>query len=156
MEINKSSAESQNFENSLDMCVCTHIRRAARAITRLYDDALNDTGIRYTQMILLTVLHDHKELTVTRLADEMLMDASTVARNMRPLDKNGLIVIRKGKDRRQRLISLSEKGNDVVLKGLKYRQQAQKKISSAFTEQQLMSHIASITALVDAALENTA
>ena len=156
MEINKSSAEGQSFENSLDMCVCTHIRKAARAITRLYDDAMNDTGIRYTQMILLMVLHEHKELTVTLLAEEMLMDASTVARNMRPLDKNGLIVIRKGKDRRQRLISLSEKGTEAVVKGRKYRQKAQNKISSAFTEQQLLGHIASITALVDAALENTA
>lgn len=159
MEINKSSAESQSFENSLDMCVCTHIRKAARAITRLYDDALNGTGIRYTQMILLIVLHEHKELTVTHLAEEMLMDASTVARNMRPLDKNNLIVIRKGKDRRQRLISLSEKGNDVVAKGHKYWQEAQNKISLSFTEQQLIGHIASITALANAALsavENTA
>ncbi len=151
MENKKLSAEGQNFESSLDMCVCTHIRRAARAITRLYDDALNDTGIRYTQMIILIVLHRCGEITVSRLADELLMDASTVARNMRPLERQGLLVIKKGQDRRQRLISLSDEGVETVLKGLKYWQVAQNKFLSTFSKQQLQSHLAAISELVDVA-----
>ncbi|PHZ84989.1 MarR family transcriptional regulator [Paremcibacter congregatus] len=147
MEIVKPRAESQSLNESLEMCVCTQVRRAARAITRLYDDALNETGIRYTQMIILMVLHKHEGITVSGLADELLMDASTVARNLRPLEKQELITIMKGKDRRQRLLALSQKGIEAVEEGVKYWRVAQSKISSNFSEQQFRSHIEAVAAL---------
>lgn len=153
MENEKLSAEGQNFDSSLDMCVCTNIRRAARAITRLYDDALAETGVRYTQMIFLMVLHRCEEVTVSALAEELLMDASTVARNIRPLERDGLVIIKKGQDRRQRLVSLSKTGHKTVTEGMKFWQKAQGKFSSAFSDQELKSHLAVVSGLIDVALE---
>ncbi|WP_417317045.1 MarR family winged helix-turn-helix transcriptional regulator [Emcibacter sp.] len=142
---NQGSEISKNeLKKYIDTCVCLNIRKASRAVTRLYDEALHETGIRYTQLIILMVLDHLENITVSGLAEELVMDTSTVARNLRPLEKQKLITVIPGKDRRQRIVSLTDKGRDVVADGLNYWRVAQQKITENFTAEDFLNHLSSI------------
>jgi len=135
----------------LDECFCLNVRRAARAVTRLYDDALNTMGLRSTQLNILMVLQHLEQVTVSVLADELVMDASTVARNLKPLEKQKLIVMKVGRDRRKRLISLTAKGLKTVEEGMKYWKEAQEKISSSVSKEDADIHLSSMSNLMKVA-----
>ncbi|MFC7048552.1 MarR family winged helix-turn-helix transcriptional regulator [Emcibacter nanhaiensis] len=143
-EISKSE-----LKKYIDTCVCLNIRKASRAVTRLYDEALQGTGVRYTQLIILMVLDHLDNITVSGLAEELVMDTSTVARNLRPLEKQKLISVIPGKDRRQRIVSLTDKGHDVVKDGLQHWRVAQQKITENFTPDDFLSHLSSINNISD-------
>jgi len=91
-------------------CACGSLRRAARVVTRLYDDALKPTGLRATQFGLLSNLMALGSSTLTQLADAMVVDHTTLTRNLDVLEARGLVVTEEGEDRRERQLRLSEKG----------------------------------------------
>jgi DNA-binding MarR family transcriptional regulator len=91
-------------------CACGSLRRAARVVTRLYDDALKPTGLRATQFGLLSNLMALGSSTLTQLADAMAVDHTTLTRNLDVLEARGLVVTEEGEDRRERQLRLSEKG----------------------------------------------
>ena len=53
-------------------------------------------------------------VTVTRLAKMVVMDRTTLTRNLKPLEKKGLIKVTPGKDRRMKVVTLTEKGNETL------------------------------------------
>lgn len=91
-------------------CACFNIRKAARAVTSVYDKALRPLGIRSTQLTLLMALASAGTATITRLADRLVMDRTTLARDLKPLEAQGLVVIAAGQDRRVRVVELTEAG----------------------------------------------
>ncbi len=72
------------------MCACFHLRQASRVVTQLYDETLRPTGILGTQLPLLVALRLHGELTVHGLAKALVMDRTTLTRNLKPLQREGL------------------------------------------------------------------
>jgi DNA-binding MarR family transcriptional regulator len=102
---------AQPDTRSLDHpCVCGRLRRAARALTQLYDDAMVETGLRVTQFSLLRTLHSRGSLRITELASIMLLDRTALSRNLDPLVMEGLLVVAAGKDARTREVSLTRLG----------------------------------------------
>jgi DNA-binding MarR family transcriptional regulator len=91
-------------------CVCFHLRRSARAITQLYDHILAPSGLRATQYTLLTVMRSTGGLPFSGLAEVLGMDRTTLTRNLRPLERDGLVRIETGADRRVRLVKLTRLG----------------------------------------------
>ena len=91
-------------------CTCFGLRKAARAVTQLYDAALEPSGLRATQFSLLASLRIEGPLTISRLAEAMVMDRTTLTRNLRPLDKQGLVAVAPGRDRRTRRVRLTARG----------------------------------------------
>jgi DNA-binding MarR family transcriptional regulator len=91
-------------------CVCGSLRRAARVVTKLYDDALKPTGLRATQFGLLSNLMAMGSSTLTQLAESMVVDHTTLTRNLDILEARGLVVTEEGEDRRERQLRLSEQG----------------------------------------------
>ena len=91
-------------------CVCFTTRKAARYITQLYDDILKPTGIRSTQLALLTTIRILGPVSIKKMARSVAMDRSTLARNLKPLERQGLIRIGPGKDLRERIVSLTKLG----------------------------------------------
>jgi DNA-binding MarR family transcriptional regulator len=106
-------------------CVCGNIRRAARAVTQVYDEALRPTGLRITQFGILGAIKAMGPVTVTRLAEATVIDRTTLTRNLRLLQKRGLIRVEKGSDRREREVTLTERGSDALVKSLPFWQKAQ-------------------------------
>jgi DNA-binding MarR family transcriptional regulator len=104
-----SEREADSGLPALD-CACANIRRAARAVTQLYDQELRGTGLGVTQFTLLQALSRTGELSQGRLGDGLSMDSTTLTRTLANLRREGWIAVRTGADRRERLVSLTVSG----------------------------------------------
>jgi len=92
-------------------CNCSALREAARRLTQFYDQSLARAGLRTTQYAVLARLARLGQMTIARLAEEMVMDRTTLGRNILPLERDGLISIVAGKhDRRRRELALTKAG----------------------------------------------
>ncbi|HSE66282.1 MAG TPA: MarR family transcriptional regulator [Gemmatimonadales bacterium] len=93
-------------------CVCFHLRRAARAVTQTYERALAPSGLLPGQYSLLTVLHRFGPQPLSALAELMGMDRTTLTRNLRPLERDGLVRVKSGdkQDQRIRRVGLTAAG----------------------------------------------
>lgn len=91
-------------------CACAHLRRAARAVTQLYDRELRGTGLGVNQFTLLQALARVGEVSQGRLGHALSIDSTTLTRTLANLRRAGWISLRPGSDRRLRLISLTRSG----------------------------------------------
>src|SRR6516164_11627132 len=95
----------------IESCVCHRTRMAARAVTRLYDDALRSVGLRATQLAVLVAAGADDVVSITALAKLMGMDRSTLTRNLVPLEREGLIRLGNEGWRRSRTVEITKKGS---------------------------------------------
>ncbi len=107
----RASASSQAQAQA---CACYNTRKVARAITRLYDDMLRPSGLRATQLTLLMVIDAMGEPSITALAEQLVMDRTTLARDLRPLEAAGWVAVAPGDDRRTRIVRLTPAGGGVL------------------------------------------
>lgn len=92
-------------------CNCFAVRSAARHVTQLYDQLLAPTGLRTTQFSILAKLDRLGPMTINALAEAMVTDRTTLARNIRPLQRDGLISIEAStSDRRAKELHLTKTG----------------------------------------------
>lgn len=101
------------LDRILSPCHCAVLRKASRHVSQAYDLALAPAGLKTTQFSLLAAIHHGGGgcLTISELAGVMVMDRSTLGHNLRPLERNGLVVIETGRDdARRRRIRVTSKG----------------------------------------------
>ncbi|MBX4264360.1 MarR family winged helix-turn-helix transcriptional regulator [Clostridium estertheticum] len=92
-------------------CTCGNLRKTTRTITQFYDKMLQPTGLRSTQCLLLLDIYYNQNVSVTNLSNILLMDQSTVTRNVELLRKSGYIDIKKEEqDSRKKCITITDKG----------------------------------------------
>ena len=91
-------------------CLCINLRRAARGVSRHYDGALDGFGINVAQYSLLCNLQRLNEPSISALAEAMGLDRSTLGRNLRVLEGEGLVMLVEGEDMRNRIVRLTESG----------------------------------------------
>lgn len=91
-------------------CVAFNLRRTARKVTKAFDDALRPSGLKITQFSLLTAAFIQENQNVGRLAELMGMDRTTLSRNLKLLEKRGLVKLEPGQDRREVRVSLTIAG----------------------------------------------
>ena len=117
-------------------CTCLAVRQAARHITQLYDQHLAAVGLRTTQYSILAKLKRHGPMTINVLAEAMVMDRTTLGRNILPLERDGLISVAPGvKDRRSKERRLSEAGAERLKAGHECWRKAQKEFAAAFGDE---------------------
>lgn len=131
-------------------CACFNLRKAARTVTQLYDAALKPAGVLATQLPLLAATATLERATVTELAEAMVMDRTTLTRNLRPLERDGLVRTTPGKDRRVREVSLTRKGQKVVLEAYPLWRQAQATVARRLGAKRVKYLVAELTAAVEA------
>jgi DNA-binding MarR family transcriptional regulator len=112
-------------------CLCAALRKASRAMTRIYDAELRGAGLRSTQHSLLRLLSRSGEVRKGDLGEMAALDESTLTRSLRPLQKSGWITIRAGTDRREKLIAITEAGKGKVEQARPAWSKAQKRMRSA-------------------------
>jgi DNA-binding MarR family transcriptional regulator len=95
-------------------CVCATARAASRELTRRYDAALRPSGLRTTQLSLLSRLADDGPLPVSRLAARLGLDRTSLTRELAVLTGRGLVELGRGADRRSRVASLTPAGADAL------------------------------------------
>lgn len=142
-KLNKSSL------SDCTLCTCFNFRKAARVVTQLFDESFREVGIRGTQFSLLVHAMIHGPITVTRLSEMLVMDRTTLARNLNPLQKKGLIEVYSGKDRRTRFVNITPEGNEILTRALPLWRQAQKKVLNVLGNTNWKSMISGINDLVE-------
>ena len=116
-----------------DDCNCLAVRQAARHITQFYDQFLALSGLRTTQFSILAKLRRLGPMTINALAAEMVMDRTTLGRNVLPLERDGLIAVEQGiRDRRSKELRVTEAGEDRFRAGMKGWVKAQRQFEAAF------------------------
>ncbi len=115
MTTHRSAAQAMTAD-----CLCFRARRVSRALTRMYDEALRPLGIQATQLTLLNaVAMCGDRATMGRLADVLAMDQTTLSRNLKPLEKAGLVRVgRHPADGRVRVARLTRDGERRVEEAL--------------------------------------
>lgn len=119
---------------STDTCTCGELRKAARAITILYDDAIKSSGLLSTQFGLLQVIYNIDSMRISDLADKLRMDRTTLTRNLSVLEREGLIKISQGKDLRTRIVAATQKGRSSVAKATPLWNEVQRKVRQKMGE----------------------
>ncbi|MHA1566233.1 MAG: MarR family winged helix-turn-helix transcriptional regulator [Alphaproteobacteria bacterium] len=109
-------------------CVCFTLRKGARAVAKLYDDALKPSGLRNTQFSLLGALDIMGEATVGHLASEMAMDRTTLTRNLRVLVRDGYVEDGVAEDGRKRVVRLTKSGRVKLAEALPLWQDVQQRV----------------------------
>jgi DNA-binding MarR family transcriptional regulator len=98
-----------------DHCLCLHLQRAARAIGRLFDEALRPVGLTNGQFSILMSLNRPDGPRVGAVAELLAMDRTTLTANLKPLERRGLIEITPDpNDKRSRCLSLTDEGRSLL------------------------------------------
>jgi DNA-binding MarR family transcriptional regulator len=101
-----------------DSCMGMRVRRAARAVGNFYDLHLKSVGLKGTQFTLLNAIFLNPSITITQLADLLLLNRTTLNRNLKPLERQGLIRTSPGEDHRTRILQLTREGRSILQQAL--------------------------------------
>jgi len=132
-------------------CTCANLRRASRAVTQLYDDALRDTGLRVTQFTLLQALSLAGDLTQRQLGEFLAIDSTTLTRTLGPLEDRGWIRSRAGADRRERHWEITAAGRVRLAKAKPAWEKAQRRMRTGVGDERLSALLDGLALAVAAA-----
>jgi DNA-binding MarR family transcriptional regulator len=118
-------------------CVCLAVRTAARRITQGYDAALAGTGLRVTQFSLLVMAHHLGAPSMKRLAHMLNSDPTTITRNVQGLVRRRLLTLSPGSDLRERKVTLTKKGEAILLRALPNWRVAQSDVVASLSRTEL-------------------
>jgi DNA-binding MarR family transcriptional regulator len=135
-------------------CACLNIRKAARAVTQLYDDVLRPSGLRNTQLALLMLLRGHGSMSITRLADAAMTDRTTLTRNLALLEERKLVRIVPGEDARVRVAELTDAGDEAIDEAFPLWEKAQALITSRMGRDGLTRLLTELSGTVRAAADS--
>ncbi|CAI8809940.1 MULTISPECIES: MarR family winged helix-turn-helix transcriptional regulator [Methylococcus] len=152
MTPSETSAEHEpDYRTCMD-CTGFNLRKAMRAVGQHYDDALRPAGLRGTQFSLLAAAKIAGPVTVSRLAEMAVMDRTTLTRNLNVLEKQGLVAVVPGADRRTRRVVITERGVTVLRQAYPLWQQAQDRLAAKLGADRLQALRENMATLVDATL----
>ena len=99
-------------------CACFNLRKASRAVTKLFDEALQTTGLRSTQFVTLLSVRLHQPVSLPALAKELVIDRSTLTRNLAVLQKEGFLESSSPEGKRGRVFRLTDRGVQALNEGI--------------------------------------
>ena len=128
-------------------CLAARARRAARAVTAHYDSHLRPSRLKVGQFTMLVAIRLLRAPTIGALAEAVGMDRTTVTRNLKPLERDGLLTLAPGRqDQRQVAIKLTAQGGRRLDRALPLWEAAQRELGGQL-EQDVKSVLASLEAL---------
>lgn len=95
-------------------CVCTTLRKAGRAVSRLYDEALEGAGLTTPQFAILRTIHRGGTVPLSRLAEALVMERTSLYRALGPLEREGWVAIEEASAGRAKLVSLTDTGRALI------------------------------------------
>ncbi len=112
-------------------CASLNFRRTARAVTRMYDAAMQESGVRSTQFALLVAIAKTQPVPMGTLAEVLTIDRTTLTRSLRLLQKERMITISKRSEMRQRFLELTATGEKALQRSLPLWREAHAKFVAA-------------------------
>lgn len=131
-------------------CAAANVRRASRAVTKLYGQFMAATGLEPTQYSLLVACSLTGGATVSKLADAFVMDRSALARNLAIMEKRGLVKVKPGEDRRTRKVALTPFGASTLAHAMPHWREAQSAVETQFGAERLQKLLSELQALMTA------
>lgn len=135
-------------------CACANLRQASRAITQFYDAILQPSGLRATQFTVLIAISLNEQITISDLAERLRMDRTTLTRNLKPLEKRGFVESTSGEDRRTRVVSLTDQGQESLNKARPLWEKAQKEVVEALGPDKFNQMLANVSEVVSLVQQN--
>ena len=130
-------------------CPCTALRKASRRISKLYDMAIAESGLKGTQQAIVAEIARSGSIKVGTLAEKLVLDAGALAHALKPLDRDGLIALTVDKaDRRSKLVSLTPAGEAKLAETADLWKKAHDSFESAFGKEQTEALRKTLTLLV--------
>ncbi|MGD9544120.1 MAG: MarR family winged helix-turn-helix transcriptional regulator [Methylocystis sp.] len=145
-----ASLDPSNVRRCAQSCAAANIRRASRAITRLYAQFMAATGLEPTQYSLLVACSLTGSATVSKLAESFALERSALARNVAVLEKRGLVKVKAGDDRRTRKIALTPFGEATLANALPHWREAQNAVEAKFGAERLHRLLSELRVLTEA------
>jgi DNA-binding MarR family transcriptional regulator len=133
-------------------CSCQNLRRVTRVVTRIYDQELRKAGLEITQFGLLTALVATGEANQKRLSAGFAMDSTTLTRTLGPLRRQGWVRVRHGKDRRERLFSLTQAGKRQLAEAQPHWERAEQRLRQGLGEAGWKSMKQTVSQVTEAAI----
>ncbi|WP_191485237.1 MarR family winged helix-turn-helix transcriptional regulator [Pseudomonas sp. FEN] len=130
-------------------CLCISLRRAARGVSRHYDGALDGFGINVAQYSLLCNLKRLDQPSISSLAEAMGLDRSTLGRNLRVLEGDGLVSLTEGADQRNRLVRLTDAGVERLVAAQPAWEASQQRLVERLGEEKRATLLALLEELAD-------
>jgi DNA-binding MarR family transcriptional regulator len=118
-------------------CVCLALRTAARRITQGYDTALAGTDLRVTQFSLLVMVYHLGAPTMKAVARMLNSDPTTITRNVQVLSRRRLLTLSPGRDLRERKVTLTKRGETILLRALPNWRKAQTDVVASLNRAEL-------------------
>ena len=100
----------KRYRNSGFDCLCGNVRMAARSLTSIYDEHLKPSGLRATQLAVLWAVVALDSGTVGRIAKVIAMDDSSLTRTLKLLERDKLVSLVAGSDRREKRVKATARG----------------------------------------------
>lgn len=135
-------------------CTSRNLRQATRAVTQAYDAALQPTGLRATQFNLLATLAKRGDMPLSKLAEALVMDRTTLTRNLKPLVARKLIRVGTGDDQRVRQIGITPAGLTVFQDAIPYWRTAQQRLVKRLGKRRWSGLLDDLASTVDATQES--
>ncbi len=129
-------------------CACASIRRTDRVLTQFYEEILAPSGLYITQFTTLATLAEAAPISINHLAELLVMDRTTLTRNLELLTKQHLVHIEEGQDRRIRLVLLTQEGEQALRRAWPLWQEAQARIERALGRERFEGLLTDLSALI--------
>ena len=135
-------------------CACHNLRRTSRAVTQVFDAHFEQIGLKTTQFTVLAALSYESEgrPTVTHLARVLVLEQSSLSRNLAVLERQGLLVLEPGEDKRERIVILTRAGRTLLARGYPVWKQAQAAVAGALGPADFDVQLRSLRRMARAAL----
>lgn len=118
----------------IEPCLALYLRKANRVMTQIYDHDMSPHGIKITQFSILRAVSLLGESTSRSLQDALVLDQTTLSRNLKPLIRDGFLLAVPGNDRREKLIQLTDSGKALFKAAKKDWKKSQQAIADELGE----------------------
>jgi len=145
----KANELSRHDIAQCDECTGFNLKRTTRIVQNLFDQAFKPVGLEGTQYTVLGHIFVNGPITLTKLADLMQVDRTTLARNLSPLEKKEFIEIKQGSDKRAKVINITGSGKEVLSDALPLWKKTQEEIKAALGFENWSSMISNLTGLAE-------
>jgi len=131
-------------------CVCFNLRRVTRIVTQFFDLEMRRHGIRSTQGSVLAALHTAGPSNMAELSEILGMERTTLLRNLRPLQRDGLVAVEGGGHGRFVELSITTKGLKQLEKLSPACESAQRRAVKVLGEKRWSALLADLDAVASA------
>lgn len=130
-------------------CACFNFRKASRIVTQLFDQILAPLDVRSTQLVILVAAQVLGPIGMAKLAHELVMDRSTITRNLQPLVALGYLKLSGKSGRAGKTVEITSAGQDMLAKAVPYWEKAQSTLLTRMGQDRWDRVLRDLTNIVD-------